>query len=147
MAMLNENEWNCINDLIFKIYSISDLKEMRYTFLNLIRILIPCDKLTFYLSDREHYMYDPMQIGLSPERTKAYADSLWKQDYKKWRILPTGRFIFWKFSSSIWHSGSTAICEQLCISSGTLKKHISNIYRKISVTSRAEFFNRIRNFN
>lgn len=36
MMKLNDNDWNFINDLIFKINSITDLNEMRYTFLDLI---------------------------------------------------------------------------------------------------------------
>lgn len=87
MARLTENDWNFINDLIFKIHSISDLKEMRYTFLELIQDLIPCDKLTFFLSAEDHHMYDPVQIGLQEDRTKAYQENLWKQDYKKWIFM------------------------------------------------------------
>lgn len=90
MMKLSDNDWNFINDLIFKIHSIPDLDEMRYTFLDLIRLLIPCDKLTFFLSTSEHYMHSAIQIGLSDERMKAYAEELCNQDYKKW-IFMTGQ--------------------------------------------------------
>ena len=87
---LTENDWNFINDLTFKIQSIPDLDEMRYVFLNLIQVLIPCDKLTFFLADNEHYMYSPIQIGLSMEKMDNYMKELWKIDYKKW-IFMTGQ--------------------------------------------------------
>lgn len=90
MMKLNDNDWNFINDLIFKIHSIPDLDEMRYTFLDLIRLLIPCDKLTFFLSTPEHYMHSAIQIGLSDERMRAYEKELCNQDYKKW-IFMTGQ--------------------------------------------------------
>lgn len=80
---LTENDWNFLNDLTFKIHSIPDLDEMRYVFLNLIQILIPCDKLTFFLSDNEHFMYAPIQIGLSDEKMHRYMDEFWEFDYKK----------------------------------------------------------------
>lgn len=90
MTTLNENDWNFLNDLIFKIHSTANLDEMRHQFMHLIQILIPCDKLTFFLSDSEHFMYAPIQIGLSEERMQAYMDYLWKEDYKKW-IFMTGQ--------------------------------------------------------
>ena len=90
MMKLNDNDWNFINDLIFKIHSISDLDELRYTFLDLIRLLIPCDKLTFFLCTSEHYMHSAIQIGLSDERMKLYENELCNQDYKKW-IFMTGQ--------------------------------------------------------
>ena len=84
---LTENDWNFLNDLTFKIHSIPDLDELRYVFLNLIQILIPCDKLTFFLSDNEHFMYAPIQIGLSDEKMHRYMDEFWEFDYKKWIFM------------------------------------------------------------
>jgi DNA-binding CsgD family transcriptional regulator len=41
----------------------------------------------------------------------------------------------------LWSNGLTdiEICQQLSISNNTLKKHISNIFRKLDITSRVEF--------
>lgn len=87
---LSENDWLFINDLTFKIHSIPDLDEMRHTFLQLIQFLIPCEKLTFFLSNNEHYMYAPIQIGLSDSKMKWYSNEVWALDYKKW-IFKTGQ--------------------------------------------------------
>lgn len=87
---LSENDWLFLNDLIFKIHSIPDSDEMRNTFLQLIQFLIPCSVLTFFLSDNEHYMYNPIQIGLSDTKMQWYSNEVWALDYKKW-IFKTGQ--------------------------------------------------------
>ena len=46
---LTDNEWCLLNELIFKINSISDLDEMRYAFMEFLKLLIPYDMITFYL--------------------------------------------------------------------------------------------------
>ena len=43
---LYENDILQVNDLIYKIYTIQDFDEMRRTFLNLLKIMIPCDPIT-----------------------------------------------------------------------------------------------------
>lgn len=85
---LIENEWQFINELIYKIYSISDLREMRLTFLQLLRALIPCDSLTFYLADPEAFMKDPVQVGLGDELANSWlSKKLYEQDYMRWVYL------------------------------------------------------------
>lgn len=81
---LTENDWLFINDLIFKINSIPDLDKMRYTFLELLRILIPCSSLSFFLADENSNMKSPIQIGISDEWMQRYLDELGTIDYKRW---------------------------------------------------------------
>jgi len=87
MPYLSENDWLFINDLIFKINSIPDLTQMRKTFFELIKVLIPYDFITFYLADREKLMKDPIAVGISEEDLQRYIDEYKYFDYKRWIFL------------------------------------------------------------
>lgn len=47
------NDWLFLNNLIYKIYSIEDLDEMRYQFLEQLKIITDFDSADFYLADRD----------------------------------------------------------------------------------------------
>lgn len=83
---LLESEWIFMNDIIYRVYNNSDLREMRMQFLETVRILIPYDMATFYLADHESdkVLRDPIGIGLSQEALQKYIDSYLEIDYAKW---------------------------------------------------------------
>jgi len=82
--ILYDNDIILLDDLIYKIYTIPDLDQMRHTFLDLIAMLIPCNPLTFALSDGKKYMKDPILIGIPKECSAEYSDELSDIDYIKW---------------------------------------------------------------
>ena len=84
---LTDNEWCLLNELIFKINSISDLDEMRYAFMEFLKLLIPYDMITFYLADPEKYMGSPIVIGGDYEIINSYLDDLGQIDPKRWIFL------------------------------------------------------------
>lgn len=49
MAILEEYDWMLINELSFKIHTISDTKEMRQTVLTCLNQIISFDMASFYL--------------------------------------------------------------------------------------------------
>ncbi|MBQ5954389.1 MAG: hypothetical protein IJM62_04970 [Lachnospiraceae bacterium] len=87
---LYENDILQVNDLIYKIYTIQDFDEMRRTFLNLLKIMIPCDPITFYMNEEGRYMCDPIVIGITEEDARWYTEVLAEIDYKKW-IFQSGQ--------------------------------------------------------
>lgn len=84
---LSENEWQFINEIIYKIYSITELAEMRKTFLSLIMTLIPCDSCTFYLADSKTIVGSPVQFGLDQVIGKYIDEKFYEQDYMRWIYL------------------------------------------------------------
>jgi DNA-binding NarL/FixJ family response regulator len=82
--MLNENEWNTINDLTYRIFSTEDLREMCVQVMDTLEILIPTDARTFFLSDGKKFLDRPLVYGMAQEHVDRYANNMEDVDYKKW---------------------------------------------------------------
>lgn len=83
---MERSELQLLNDIIYKIYSIDNLHEMRCQFLELLKYLIPADILTFYLSSEKSpfELADPVGIGLSDYRWQYYLDNFQDIDHTRW---------------------------------------------------------------
>ncbi len=88
MSFLQENEWMLLNDIIYKIYSIESLSEMRQTFLELSKLIIPYDSASFYLAskDKNRLLADPVAINIAQEKLPEY-DEYEQIDYTRWIFM------------------------------------------------------------
>ncbi len=96
MSYLQENEWLFLNDLIYKIHTIEDLKEMREIFLGLIQLIIPYDSATFGLAsgDGKHLFSDMVYFNI-PETEDVYEYDEYEQlDYTRWIYLAAKNMAF-----------------------------------------------------
>lgn len=89
MKLLEENDWIFLNDIIYKIHSVEDCTKMRRSFLELIKLLIPYDIATFYLSDNgsDHLLGHPVGINVSQDALQEYTDEYEEIDYTRWVFI------------------------------------------------------------
>ncbi len=97
MSFLQENEWLFLNDLIYKIHSIEDLTEMRNSFLDLIKLVIPYDSATFGLAskDGKHLFSNLVSVNIRGDNDEVYEyDKYEKLDYTRWIFLSAKNMVF-----------------------------------------------------
>ena len=89
LKLLEENDWIFLNNIIYKIHSIEDITKMRRTFLELIKLLIPYDIATFYLSEHQsgHLLGQPVGINVDEDALQEYTDQFEEIDYTRWVFL------------------------------------------------------------
>ena len=96
--MLKNNEWMILNAIIYKIYSMDDIDEMRMQIMKQLRYLIDFDSSSFYLAaGRENELERPVGIGYSVEDMKDYINEFKNMDYSKGLML-TGNNISYRES-------------------------------------------------
>ncbi len=84
--MLNKNELTLISNLIYKIYTIDDLTEMRQSVLDSLKLLIDSDMSTFELAsdDSPYHVTDPVGTGTNRKDMQYYLDEIQEYDYGRW---------------------------------------------------------------
>ncbi|HYE69818.1 MAG TPA: helix-turn-helix transcriptional regulator [Anaerovoracaceae bacterium] len=89
MKLLEENDWIFLNNIAYKVHSIDDCTKMRRSFLELLKLLIPYDVATFYLSEHQsgHLLGQPVGINVSEDELQAYTDQFEEIDYTRWVFL------------------------------------------------------------
>ena len=68
MSILEEYDWMLINELSFKIHTISDQLEMRKTILERLCQIVPFDMASFYLLadwNNNYTYYDPVYCAFN----------------------------------------------------------------------------------
>ncbi len=85
---LTENDWLFLNDLVYRVNRQEDISLLQKTFLEAIKILIPCDEATFFLYDGDT-LHSPVCINSDESVISKYLDTYKETD-----------FISWIFSSS-----------------------------------------------
>lgn len=83
MQTLNNYHWLMINDIIYKINSIKNTRDMQKIFLNDLRVLVPYDSATFYLPEDLMGQSMPVSVDVPLEAIHAYQQSI-DDDYTKW---------------------------------------------------------------
>lgn len=97
MHYLETNDWILINDVIYKINSIKDISKLQKTFLNLIKILIPYDRASFYLVKNygSHLLGHPVGINISNDELQRYIDENGEQlDYTSWVFISAKSMVY-----------------------------------------------------
>mgnify|MGYP000070685306 CR=1 FL=1 len=97
--MLKNNEWMILNAIIYKIYSMDDIDEMRMQIMKQLRNLIDFDSSSFYLAaaGKENELERPVGIQYSVEDMKDYINEFKNLDYSKGLML-TGNNISYRES-------------------------------------------------
>lgn len=74
MKRLETNDWMVLNSIIYKIYTIKDLSEMRKEFLEQMRLVIDFDSADFYLAgdNEESCLVDSVTYNCEAKRTIQY---------------------------------------------------------------------------
>ena len=91
--MLTKNELKLLSGLIYKIYAVENLREMRESFLEDIRSLIGYDMATFELASPTdpYHVTDPVGVGTSRESMEYYLREVQEYDYGRWTYAaPSG---------------------------------------------------------
>jgi DNA-binding CsgD family transcriptional regulator len=98
MKLLEENDWIFLNDIAYKIHSIDDCTKMRRSFLELLKLLIPYDIATFYLSEHEHesghLLGRPVGVNVSEKELQVYTDQFEEIDYARWIFVSAKGMIY-----------------------------------------------------
>ena len=83
---LLESEWMFISDIIYRFNSTKDFDVARRELLDMIRLIIRCDKATFYLVDKDqkNAICKPVGSDYPEDLMQEYLDLQMHQDYARW---------------------------------------------------------------
>lgn len=100
--MLKNNDWMILNSIIYKIYSMEDIDEMRMQVMKHLRYLIDFDSASFYLASvsMENELERPVGIGYTLEDMEDYIHEFKNLDYSEGLML-TGKNIAYRESDLI----------------------------------------------
>lgn len=95
--MLQKSEIILLNEMIEKIYTTRDYRQMRVDFLDMIRSLIPYQQSSYYLAstEGEHVLDAPVGVGISPSELQRYIDDYEEHDYTRW-IFMSGKSMVYR---------------------------------------------------
>ena len=84
--VLQKNEAILLNEIIGKIYTTSDYRQMRFTLLEMLDTLIPYSTGSFYLASKEkgHCLDDPVGRNIPQSELQRYLDEYEDKDYTRW---------------------------------------------------------------
>ena len=84
--MLQKNETILLNEIIGKIYTTADYRQMRIILLEMLGTLIPYSSGTFYLASNEkgHILCDPVGRNIPQSELQRYLDEYEDKDYARW---------------------------------------------------------------
>lgn len=87
---MKKNDFLCINNLIYQVYNISDFREMRITFLNILGNLIPNTCASILMADQTdspNLLCDPICIPKAYVSMESDYLSLEALDYSRWMLF------------------------------------------------------------
>ena len=87
--MLQRNQAILLNEIIRKIYTMPDYREMRIALLEMLDTLIPFQQASFYLAskEKEHRLADPVGKGIPQSELQRYIDEYEDIDYTRWVFM------------------------------------------------------------
>lgn len=99
MRTLENNDWIFLNSVIFRIHSVENSSEMRYTLIEQLRMMLDFDAATFYISSPEdsHVLVDPVVYNITPELGEKYIREYATMDYAH-GLLFSGKSIIYRES-------------------------------------------------
>lgn len=130
--------------MIYQIYSIEDITEMRVTFLKLLKVLVPYSKSSFYLASKDaaHALENPVGVNLNKEALQRYLDNYEDEDYTRW-IFFSGKSMAYretdlfsessrvktKYYKELYFPSNIHYSAQLCLSYHEIFVGIISLYR------------------
>ncbi len=81
------NNWFIYNSMIFKLYSMDDLYEMREKIMELFNTIVPYDSAISFISKNGRDLEDPMIYGFRNVRAKKKSQILDITDYRRWYYI------------------------------------------------------------
>lgn len=94
---MRNNDFLLINDIIHRIYTISDFNQMRETFLSFLAVLIPNQEASIFLSDHTnsgHLICDPVIFPSGESSAEKDYLKFENQDYTRWVMMSHKCMIF-----------------------------------------------------
>ncbi len=93
MRKLETNDFILLNNLIYKIYTMTDFEEMRYEVLSQLKLLIDFDSADFYLASKEEgkLLCKPVTFNCDDNLSELYE----KLDYS-WGIVNSGKSLIYR---------------------------------------------------
>ena len=86
LILLDKNEAILLNEIVYKIHCSESFDDMRVSVLTLLKMLIPYNKATFYLtsSSPDHSLCEPVGVNILPTECQQYSDEFESIDYTRW---------------------------------------------------------------
>lgn len=96
MKNFGTNDWIVLNHIIYRIYSIEDLDEMRSMLLEQLKILIRYDSADFFLASQEGNgeLIKPVYYNADAELGNRYMKNFFDIDYSKGLLLSGKNMIY-----------------------------------------------------
>lgn len=93
MRTLETNDWILLNSIIYKIYTLEDVDDMRMQFLEHMKMLIDYDSADFYLAspNGEEKLVSPIYYNCDEDMSDAYEEL----DYSR-GILYSGKNLIYR---------------------------------------------------
>lgn len=95
--MLEESEWNTINNILLDLYTVNDMKQLSGKVLHLLRMMIPFSKGCFAMLDEKGFIDNENSVfaGFDAQSEKKYRDKYLYAEYEKYSFNPEkGAFVF-----------------------------------------------------
>lgn len=94
---MRNNDFLLINDMIYRIYTISDFNQMRESFLSFLAVLIPNQESSIFLADHTdsgHLICDPVIFSSSESSAEKDYLQFENLDYTRWVMMSHKCMIF-----------------------------------------------------
>ncbi len=96
MGYLEKNDISILNSIIYQIYSIHELDDMRLSFLKSVRLLIPYECCNFYLADKdsEHLIKNPVAVNFPMDALTEYLEKIEDEDPTRWIFVQAKSMVY-----------------------------------------------------
>ena len=96
MSYCEKNDLSIYNNIVYQIYEIEDIDEMRLTFLKSIRLLAPYASCNFYLASKggEHLIADPVAVDFPLDALNEYLEKIEDEDPTRWIFLHAKSMVY-----------------------------------------------------
>lgn len=96
MSYFDKNDISIYNNIVYQIYNIEDIDEMRLTFLKSVRLLIPYSSSDFYLAskDNAHLIADPVSVDFPLNALGLYLEKIEGDDPTRWVFMQAKNIVY-----------------------------------------------------
>jgi len=96
LSYLEKNDINIYNSIVYQIYNVENIDEMRLTFLKSVKLLIPYESSNFYLADKcgDHLITTPVALNFPLEALTEYLEKIEEADPTRWIFIQAKNMVY-----------------------------------------------------
>lgn len=96
MDYCEKNDINIYDNIVYQIYNIEKLDDMRLTFLKSVRLLAPYESCNFFLADKsgEHLITDPVAVDFPLDALTEYLEKIECEDPTRWIFIEAKSMVY-----------------------------------------------------